>query len=154
MKKTLQAVGFITLIFTLFGIALGVLAFISGSWAQSQLITSASGATDFGPVFIGIAYLQTAVIIFFLGPVIASVAGGLLGSVFSSPKTALITGGVGSLFGFYLMSVIAIGVLVLSKGSGAEQAFSFGQALFPLAVTGIPTAIIGSLISAISAAVN
>jgi len=154
MKKTLQAVGFLISVFTLFGIALGVLAFVSGSWAQSQLITGAGGATDFGPVFIGIAYLQTAIIIFFLGPIIASIAGGLLGSVFSSPKTALVTGGVGSLIGFYIMSGIAIGVLVLSKGSGANQAFSFGQALFPLVVTGIPTAIIGSLISALSAAVN
>jgi len=154
MKKTLQSVGFIISVFTLLGIALGVLAFISGSWAQSQLVTDAGGATDFGPVFIGIAYLQTAVIIFFLGPIIASFAGGLLGSVFSSPKTALFAGGVGSLVGYYLMSVIAVGVLVLSKGSGAEQAFSFGQVLFPLVVSGIPTAIIGSLISALSAAVN
>ncbi|ATW89312.1 hypothetical protein halTADL_2581 [Halohasta litchfieldiae] len=141
-------------LFTLFGIALGVLAFVSGSWAQSQLVTDAGGATDFGPIFIAIAYLQTAVIIFFLGPVIAALVGGLLGSVFSSPKTALITGGGGSLVGFYIMSVIALGVLVLSKGDGATQAFSFGQALVPMLVAGIPTAIMGSLVSALSSALN
>ncbi|SEI59265.1 hypothetical protein SAMN05444271_103103 [Halohasta litchfieldiae] len=154
MKKTLQAVGFMISLFTLFGIALGVLAFVSGSWAQSQLVTDAGGATDFGPIFIAIAYLQTAVIIFFLGPVIAALVGGLLGSVFSSPKTALITGGGGSLVGFYIMSVIALGVLVLSKGDGATQAFSFGQALVPMLVAGIPTAIMGSLVSALSSALN
>jgi hypothetical protein len=154
MKDILQSVGFVTVIFAVFGIALGILAFVSGSWAQSQLITDAGGATDFGPIFIAIAYLQTAVIIFFLGPVIAALIGGLLGSVFSSPKTALITGGGGSLVGFYIMSVIALGVLVLSKGDGATQAFSFGQALFPLVVAGIPTAIMGSLISALSSALN
>jgi len=130
------------------------LAFVSGSWAQSQLVTDAGGATDFGPIFIAIAYLQTAVIIFFLGPVIAALVGGLLGSVFSSPKTALITGGGGSLVGFYIMSVIALGVLVLSKGDGATQAFSFGQALVPMLVAGIPTAIMGSLVSALSSALN
>jgi len=154
MKKTLQAVGFMISLFTLFGIALGVLAFVSGSWAQSQLVTDAGGATDFGPIFIAIAYLQTAVIIFFLGPVIAALVGGLLGSVFSSPKTALITGGGGSLVGFYIMSVIALGVLVLSKGDVATQAFSFGQALVPMLVAGIPTAIMGSLVSALSSALN
>lgn len=154
MKDILQSVGFVTAIFAVFGIALGILAFVSGSWAQTQLVTDAGGAVDFGPIFIAIAYLQTAVIILFLGPVIAALVGGLLGSVFSSPKTALITGGGGSLVGFYIMSVIALGVLVLSKGSGATQAFSFGQALFPMLVAGVPTAIMGSLISALSSALN
>jgi hypothetical protein len=154
MKDILQSVGFVTAIFAVFGIALGILAFVSGSWAQSQLITDAGGATQFGPVFIAVAYLQTAVILFFLGPVIAALIGGLLGSVFSSPKTALITGGVGSLVGFYIMSAIALGVLMLSKGGQAQQAFGFGQALFPMLISGVPTAIMGSLISALSSALN
>ena len=154
IRDILQSVGIVTAIFAVFGIALGILAFISGSWAQSTLVTDAGGATQFGPIFIAIAYLQTAVIIFFFGPVLAAVIGGMLGSVFSSPKTALITGGGGSLVGFYIMSAIALGVLILSKGDGAQQAFSFGQALFPMLAAGIPTAIIGSLISALSSALN
>lgn len=153
MKDILQSVGFVTAVFAVFGIVLGILSFVSGSWAQSQLITGAGGG-DFGPVFIAIAYLQTAIIIFFLGPVIAALVGGLLGGVFSNPKTALITGGGGSLVGFYIMSVIALGVLTLSKGGQAQQAFSFGQALFPMLISGIPTAIMGSLVSALSSALN
>jgi len=154
MKNILQSIGLVAAVFAVFGIVLGILAYVSGSWAQSQLITDAGGAEEFGPIFIAIAYLQTAVIVFFLGPVIAAVVGGLLGSVFSNPKSALITGGGGSLVGFYIMSVVALGVLVLSKGAQAEQAFSFGQALFPMLVAGIPTAIMGGLISALSSAVN
>jgi len=154
MKDILQSVGFVTAIFAVFGIALGILSFASGSWAQTQLVDAAAGGVNFGPTFVAIAYLQTAVIIFFLGPVIAATVGGLLGGVFSNPKTALITGGGGSLVGFYIMSVIALGVLILSKGSGGQQAFSFGQALFPMLISGLPTAIMGSLISALSSALN
>jgi len=154
MKDILQSIGIVTAVFAVFGIALGILSFVSGSWAQTQLVDAASGGLSFGPTFIAVAYLQTAIVIFFLGPIIASLVGGLLGGVFSSPKTALITGGGGSLVGFYIMSVIALGVLILSKGGGAPQAFSFGQALFPMLVAGIPTAIMGSLISALSSALN
>ncbi len=154
MKNILQSIGFVTAIFAVFGIVLGLLAYISGSWAQSQLITDAEGAVEFGPIFIAISYLQTAVIIFFLGPVLAALVGGLLGSVFSNAKIALITGGVGSLVGFYIMSIVALGLLMLSKGAEADQAFSFGQALFPMVVAGIPTAIMGGLISALSAALE
>mgnify|MGYP006273338465 CR=1 FL=1 len=154
MKKILQSVGFMTTVFAVFGIALGTLAYISGSWAQSQLITDAGGAVEFGPVFIAVAYLQTAVIIFFLGPVIAAVAAAILSSVFATPKTAFITGGGASLIGFYIMSVIALGVLVLSKGANGQQAFSFGQALVPMLLAGIPTAIMGSLLSALSSALD
>ncbi|MFW5977691.1 MAG: hypothetical protein ACOCP2_00455 [Halohasta sp.] len=154
MKKTLQSVGFMTAVFAVFGIALGILAYISGSWAQSQLVTDAGGATDFGPVFIAIAYLQTAVIIFFLGPVIAAVAAAILSSVFPTPKAAFIAGGSASLLGFYVMSIIALGVLVLSKGANGQQAFSFGQVLVPMLVAGIPTAIMGSLLSTLASALD
>lgn len=153
MKDTLQFVGFVTAIFAVFGIVLGILAFVTGSWAQTQLIMDAAGA-NFGPVFIAVAYLQIAVVILFSGPIVAGIAGGLLGPAASNTKGALITGGVGSLVGFYIMSLIALGVLILSKGAEAEQAFSFGQVLVPMAVAGIPTAIIGSLVSALSAALN
>lgn len=154
MKNILQQFGVMTAVFAVFGIALGFLAFISGSWAQSQLITDAGGATEFGPVFIAVAYLQTAIVIFLLGPVIAALVAGLLGSMFSNTKLAFVTGGVGTLVGFYLMSVIALAILVLSKGTEAQQAFSFTQALFPMLLAGIPTAIMGSLISALSSLLN
>jgi len=154
IKDILQSIGIVTAVFAVFGIALGILSFVSGSWAQTQLVDAAAGGVTFGPTFVAIAYLQTAVIIFFLGPVIAALVGGLLGGVFSNPKTALITGGGGSLVGFYIMTVIALGVLMLSKGGNAPQAFSFGQALFPMVISGIPTAIMGSLISALSSALN
>ncbi|MFW6321651.1 MAG: hypothetical protein ACOC0Z_07345, partial [Halohasta sp.] len=137
-----------------FGIALGILAFVSGSWAQSQLVTDAGGAADFGPVFIAVAYLQTAVVILFLGPVIAALVGGLLSSIISSPKVAFVIGGAGSLVGFYIMSLIAIGILVLSKGSNASQAFSFGQVLVPMLVAGLPTALMGAVVSAVSSAID
>lgn len=153
MKDILQSVGFMTAIFAVFGIVLGILAYVTGSWAQTQLIMDAAGA-DFGPVFIAVAYLQIAVVILFAGPVVAGVAGGLLGPVTANPKSALVTGGLGSLVGFYIMSVIALGVLVLSKGADAEQAFSIGQVLVPMLIAGIPTAIIGSLVSALSSALN
>ena len=140
--------------FAVFGIALGLLAFVSGSWAQSQLISGAGGATEFGPIFVAVAYLQTAIVIFMLGPVIAALVAGLIGSVLPNPKIALLTGGVATLFGFYIMSVIAIGMLVISKGTEAQQALSFTQALVPMVMAGIPTAIMGSLISALSSALN
>ena len=154
MKKIVQLTGIMTLVFAVFGIALGLLAFISGSWAQSQLITEAGGAVEFGPVFIAVAYLQTAVVIFLLGPVIAALTAGLLGAQLPGPKLSLLIGGVSSLFGFYIMSSIALLILVLSKGAEAEQAFSFTQALFPMVMAGIPTAIMGSLISALSSVSN
>jgi len=154
MKKIVQLTGIMTLVFAVFGIALGLLAFISGSWAQSQLITEAGGAVEFGPVFIAVAYLQTAVVIFLLGPVIAALTAGLLGAQLPGPKLSLVIGGVSSLFGFYIMSSIALLILVLSKGAEAEQAFSFTQALFPMVMAGIPTAIMGSLISALSSVSN
>lgn len=154
MKKILQPVGIMTAIFAVFGIALGLLAFVSGSWAQSQLISGAGGATEFGPIFVAVAYLQTAIVIFMFGPVIAALVSGIIGSVLPNPKIALLTGGVASLFGFYIMSVIAIGMLVISKGTEAQQALSFTQALVPMLMAGIPTAIMGSLISALSSALN
>jgi len=154
MNKIVQSVGFMTAVFAVFGIALGVLSFISGSWAQSQLITDAGGVTEFGPVFIAVAYLQTAVVLFLLGPVIAALTAGIFGRQLTSPKLALVTGGIASLVGFYIMSVIALTFLVLSKGADAQQAFSFTQALLPMLAAGIPTAIMGSLISALSSALN
>lgn len=151
MKKIVQLTGVITIVFAIFGIALGLLAFISGSWAQSQLVTDAGGATEFGPVFIAVAYLQIAVVIFLLGPVIAALMAGLIGSNLPGPKLSLLIGGVSSLVGFYLMCSIALAILVLSKGSAAQQAFSFTQALRPMLMAGIPTAIMGGLISALRA---
>ena len=154
MKKIVQLTGVMTLVFAIFGIALGLLAFISGSWAQSQLITEAGGAAEFGPVFIAVAYLQIAVVIFLLGPVVAALTAGLLGAKLPGPKLSLLIGGVSSLVGFYIMSSIALAILVLSKGADAQQAFSFTQALFPMLMAGIPTAIMGSLISALSSVSN
>jgi len=154
MNKIVQSVGFMTAVFAVFGIALGILSFISGSWAQSQLITDAGGATEFGPVFIAVVYLQIAIVIFLLGPVIAALTAGIFGRVLAQPKLALVAGGFTSLIGFYIMASIALVFLVLSKGTEAQQALSFTQALFPMLVAGIPTAIMGSLISALSAAVN
>lgn len=154
MKKIVQPVGLMAAVFAVFGIALGVLAFISGSWAQSQLITDAGGAVEFGPVFIAVAYLQIAIVLFLLGPVIAALAAGLIGPLFRGPKLAFVIGGAVSLVGFYGMSGIALAVLVLSKGAAAEQAFSFTQALLPMVAAGIPTAIMGSVIAALSSAIN
>lgn len=153
MKRLLKPIGIVTAIFAIFGIVLGILAFVSGSWAQTQLIMDAGGA-DFGPVFIAVAYLQIAVIILFVGPIIAGLVGGLLGPQFANRQIALISGGVGSLIGFYIMSIIAIGILVLSKGSAAGQAFSITQVLVPMLVAGIPAALIGSLTSVLSSAIN
>jgi len=154
MKKILQAIGFTTMVFAVFGIALGLLGYISGSWAQSQLITDAGGAAEFGPVFVAVAYLQTAVVIFLLGPVVAGLAASILGALLSTPKAGFVAGGTASLVGFYVMSIVALGILVLSKGPDAQQAFSFTQALGPMLLAGIPTAIIGSLLAALSAAAN
>jgi len=155
MRKLIIKIGLMAVIFAIFGIALGILAFVAGSWAQTQLIADAGGhAADFGPVFVSVSFLQTAIILFFMGPLVAAVVGGLIGGTAPDPKGGLVIGGVGSLVGFYLMSVIALLFLVLSKGQGTDQALTFGQALRPMLIAGIPTAIIGAVISALGSAVS
>lgn len=155
MKRLIRNFVVTMTMFVIFGIALGILAYVAGTWAQTQLIADAGGqAAAFGPVFVSVTFLQTAIVILFFGPVVAGIVGSLLGSDLRSPTRALLTGGISSLLGFYLMAIVALGFLVFAKGPDAQQAFSLTHAIQPMLLAGVPTAVIGAVTSTLSAAIN
>lgn len=151
MAQLVKDVLFATAVYAAFGLVLGSIAFVTGQWAQTQFITNASGQapTEFGPVFIAVIFVQTAASILLFGPVIAVFVGRLIGSAFDSPATALVSGAAGGLFGSYVMAAVAIGLLTLSKGDAANQAFTLRQAIRPILLAGIPTAIVGGVAAAV-----
>lgn len=148
MSRAGDALAGILVVFGAIGVGMGLTGYNGVAWAQTQFLTAAGGGTarEFGPIFVALVYFQTANATFFVGPVVAVLAGLLFGTRLRRPRTAAAVVGGGSLVGFYVMALATVLVTSLALGGpAADQAFSLGQALGPLLTAGLPTALVGAV---------
>lgn len=148
MARATDNLAGIVAVFGTVGLGLGLTGYNTMAWAQSQFLTAAGGETaqQFGPIFVALVYFQGANVAFFLGPVVATLAGLLFGTRMRDRRTAAAVAGAGSLAGFYVMALVTILLSSLAlSGPGASQSFGLLQALVPVLLAGIPTAIAGAI---------
>lgn len=148
MSREADAVSGIVAVFAAIGLGMGLTGFAGMGWAQSQFLVAAGGETarQFGPVFVALVYFQNANTAFFVGPVVAVLAGVLFGSRLRSGPTAAAVAAGSSLLGFYVMAFLTVLVMALALGGpGGSQAFGLGQAVGPILTAGVPTAVVGGV---------
>lgn len=149
--QLIRDIGFVIAVYAAFGLVLGTIAYIAGGWVQTQFVSAATGQSpdEFGPVFVAVSFLQIGVLVLFFGPIVAVFVSRILGAAFDGVRSAFFTGSVGGFFGFLTMAGIALGLLVFSKGPGAEQAFTLRQTVRPVLFAAPVTAIVGGVTAAI-----
>jgi hypothetical protein len=136
MAATSRVVALVLAVFAAVGLALGLVGYLTLSWAQARFVVAAGGASpgEFGPVFVGLVSFQTAATQMALAPVLSVLVGALGGSRFREVRrAAAVTGGATAL-GCLLMALLGLGVTGLA---GAQQAVGLGDALVPLAATAV-----------------
>lgn len=147
MAREVDTLAGIIAVFGTVGLGTGLTGYNTMAWAQSQFLTAAGGsAREFGPIFVALVYFQGANVAFFLGPVVATLAGLLFGTRMRDRRTAAAVAGGGALVGFYLMALLTVLLSSLAlSAQGASQSFGLLQALVPIVLAGIPTAIAGTI---------
>lgn len=148
MSRVEDALAGIVVVFAAIGLGLGLTGYNTMAWAQSQFLTAAGGGTaqQFGPIFVALVYFQGAAVAFFLGPVVAALLGLLFGTRMRDPRMAAVVTAGGSLVGFLVMAFLTVAVSSLAlSGEGATHTFGLLQALVPLLLASIPTAIAGGI---------
>lgn len=136
MSGTTRALGLLVAVFAAVGLALGVVGFLTLSWAQTRFVVTAGGASpsQFGPVFVGLVFFQTVGTHLALGPVLSVLLGTLAGSRFPETGRAAAVAGAGTALGSLLMAVLALAVTGLA---GVAQGVGFGTALVPIVATAV-----------------
>lgn len=131
--------------FAALGLALALAGYTTTNWARVQFLTGAGGSAPqtFGPVFVALSVFQTTVTLFFAGPVVATVLGLLSGSRFRDRRRAGVVAGGGALVGFFAMA--GLGLLGIAAVTGIGQAYSLGQAVGPLLLSGVGAAVAGGV---------
>lgn len=144
-------------VFAAVGVGLALTAYVSMGWARVQFVTDAAGTSPetFGPVFVAAVAVQTTVTAFLVGPVLAGLLGFLVGSRYTVGSTAAVVTGGGSLLGFYVLALCAVGGVVAGlSGAGTEQVYGVGQVLGTLLVAGVPTLVVGAAGGVLGSATN
>lgn len=147
MNRQGRAIGTMAAVFALTGLGLAGAGFVATDWATTLFLVNAQGetATRFGPVFVALVAFMTAVLTFFVGPVLAAVLGVLLGSKQRDPMQAATATGGGALVGFLLMGVFVVPGVLLGIGAGAAAPYGFGGFVVRLAFAAIPTMLVGAV---------
>jgi hypothetical protein len=157
MSETRRLVGFLLGLSAIIGVAVGLGGHVAIGWARTQFLTGATGNSPetFGPVFLALVFFQTTVTVFVVGTALSALLGALAGSRLPDFRDAVVVGVGGGGGGYYVMAVVAVVVLSFVGGPGTGQTYGLGQALGPLAVSGIPAvaagavgAVAGSLLAA------
>ena len=147
MGDARRLVGFLLLLSTAVGVAVGLVGHVSLGWARTQFLTAAGGSTPeaFGPVFLALVFFQTTVTVFVVGTALSALLGSLAGSRVRTVRDALVVGAGGGGAGYYLMALSAVVVLSFAGGRGTAQTYDLGQALGPLVLSGVPAVVAGAV---------
>jgi hypothetical protein len=146
--RRLVAGGIVVGMFFIVGLGVGATGYVGVSWLDAELVESATGQTQsFGQLFVGLAFFQSVLFAFLVGPAVASLAGLRSAAQLASDRDVALVAGLGSFVGFYLMAFLAVGVLSLAvEGGGPDQfGVELGTVVLPLLRAGIPTGVVGLL---------
>lgn len=98
-----------------------------------------------------LVFFQSAMVAFFVGPVVAGLSGMLSGVSLRSWREAIISGRIGAFVGFYIMVVVTIVIMSLALPEtgggrgGSRSQMDVGQVFSPMLKAGLPTGIVGML---------
>jgi hypothetical protein len=153
-------------IFAIIGIGLGFTGYITvdmgeqmfGANEDTQSGDGGSMEQAFATLFVVLILFQSAIIIFFAGPIIAGFTGAIAGIVTPNTRQGAILGGAGSFIGFYPMALLALLIMFMAFDTGAggggggtsgESSLNLGSMLGRLVIGGLPTGIVGAVTGAL-----
>jgi hypothetical protein len=149
-------------IFTTIGIGLGLTGYITVDMGEQMFgVNEESGGASsmeqgFAALFIVLIVFQSAIIIFFTGPIVAGFSGAISGIMTPDLKDGVIVGGVGSFIGFYPMMFLALLIMFMAFDTGTnggsssgDSSLNLGSMLVRLMIGGIPTGVVGAVTGAL-----
>lgn len=147
MDETRRLAVFLVLLSGVVGVGVGLVGHVTVGWASTQFLAAAGGESPerFGPVFVALVFFQTTATVFVLGTTLSALLGALGGSRLPNVREALVVGAGGGGAGYYVMALSALLVLSLVGGRGTAQTYDLGQALGPLALSGLPAIGVGAV---------
>ncbi|MFW6382557.1 MAG: hypothetical protein ACOCZD_00780 [Haloferacaceae archaeon] len=146
-----EHVGAVSATLVAVGLGVAVLAITLTGWAEATFVTGAGGnAAEFGPIFVAQSYLGVTAAALLGAPVVAGVAGLVVGTRTFGPVEAAASAGIGAALGSLGYVVVVIGLVVLLQGPAADQAYGFLDALGPAA----GTVLVSTLVAAASGVVG
>lgn len=102
-------------------------------------LVSLSASAGFDPTLV----LLVAATPFLFAPLLAGVTGATTRG--SAPPAAALAAGLGSLVGTYLLAAAVVGTVVaLADAAGTDPVVAVGDLAVPLALAGLPTAVVGA----------
>lgn len=113
-------IGGITLgIYVVVGVGIGLTGFVGIDWVNSAT-SSGGGSSFFGAFFVLSVFFTSIVIALFTGPILAGSTGVFAGLSLEDSRLAVLTSGLASFFGFYLMVGIAILIIITAAGGAMD----------------------------------
>lgn len=152
----LRQIGLGIALFALVGVGLGLSGYISLTAAIETLaggdLQSAGGIVQ---SFILVVGLQSAFVVFLLGSVVAAITGSRIADEANSLKIAVLSNGLASFVGFYIMVAIALVIMFYALSTGDATAGGGGtgggtgeiniqQFARPILQIGLPTGLVGT----------
>lgn len=142
-------VGLVIGALTIIGVGLGVTGYLTMGMVQDAFTTDGQ-TSGFAQAFVALAFLQSAITVFFIGPVAGGLAGFASSIRHSDAERGTLVGGLGSFIGFYPMIVLAIYIMALafdggaSTGDGGGGGFDILGNITTILVAGVPTGLVGA----------
>lgn len=151
-SSTVRYVALVVAAFAVVGVGMGLTGYWGMSWLEGQLVGSSQSemANAFGQMFVALVFVQSAFIALFTGPTVATLAGLTTGTSLRDGRQAAFVGGAGAFVGFFVMVVLAIGIMAAgfstgSGGDGGQSTIDAGEILGEMWKAGVPTALAGAL---------
>lgn len=127
------------------GLGVALLAVTMTGWAEAAFASGAGGnAAEFGPIFVAQSYLAVTAAALLGAPVVAGVAGLVVGTETFGPLEAAATAGIGSAVGSLAYALVVVVLVVALQGPGAEQAYGLLEGLTPAAITVLVSTLVGA----------
>lgn len=149
-----KKVGLTIGMFAVIGVGLGLSGYISMGAVERLLVGDGGQEIGaFAQTFIALIALQSTFVVFLLGSVVATITGSRIAAEASSMKEAMVANGVASFVGFYLMTGIALVIMLAALGSGdgsggggggGDLGINIGDVARPIIQIGIPTGLVGT----------
>lgn len=156
-QSDFRTFGLIIAIFAAIGVGLGLTGFVTMEFAQQQFGAgpdSSEFARSLSQLFVGIIFFMSAVVTFFAGPISAGIGGVTSGVRVQGRNKGALLGGAGSFIGFYVMVILALGIMSMALGGGGggtgnasnpSQSIDIGKNIGTLLKASLPTGITGVL---------